>query len=283
MFGFAAKQRYLPPYCENPLAQLPWARLGVADSKPIFVFDEATEVAFWGAVEPFWLTVHFTLAKTGLRVGEAVHLLVEDIDWDSRWLLVRNKPGLGWRVKTGLERRVPLLTELAVVLRRLVGGRTSGPVFLRQCFVRGRRPLLTGTLGELEDALRRRSEEAGSSQSGAERARQARQVWRDAGALKSDDLRRSFARAMRRTGRPEATCPKSWRHTFATLLQDANIDPLVRQLALGHRPGPGAGLGMTAVYTHTRPETLRAQIEAALRRWPDSLRVACVQAGGVQS
>ena len=34
-------------------------------------------------------------------------------------------------------------------------------------------------------------------------------------------------------GLEEATCPKSWRHTFATLLQDSNVDPLVRQITLG--------------------------------------------------
>lgn len=31
---------------------------------------------------------------------------------------------------------------------------------------------------------------------------------------------------------------------------------------------------MTGVYTHTRPETQRFQIEAALRRWPQSLALA---------
>jgi len=28
---------------------------------------------------------------------------------------------------------------------------------------------------------------------------------------------------------------------------------------------------MTANYTHTRPETLRQQVEQALRRWPETL------------
>ena len=50
------------------------------------------------------------------------------------------------------------------------------------------------------------------------------------------------------------------------------MDPLIRQQTLGHRPTASTGLGMTAKYTHTRPETQRAQIEQALRQWPDSLR-----------
>jgi integrase len=67
---------------------------------------------------------------------------------------------------------------------------------------------------------------------------------------------------------PQSTCPKSWRHFFATLLQDANVDPPIRQQVLGHRPTSSTGLGMTTASTHTRPETLRLQVEGALRRWP---------------
>lgn len=67
---------------------------------------------------------------------------------------------------------------------------------------------------------------------------------------------------------PEATAPKSLRHLFAIVMQDANVDPLVRNALMGHASGqgrrPGAGLGMTAVYTHTRPETVRRQLEAAM-------------------
>ena len=52
------------------------------------------------------------------------------------------------------------------------------------------------------------------------------------------------------------------------------VDPLIRQQTLGHRPTEKTGLGMTGNYTHTRPETQREQIEQALRRWPETLRHA---------
>ena len=69
-----------------------------------------------------------------------------------------------------------------------------------------------------------------------------------------------------------ATCPKSWRHSFATLLQDCNIDPLIRQITLGHQPAGGkAALGMTSIYSHSRPETQVREIDRALRTWPASL------------
>ena len=41
------------------------------------------------------IPIHFTLAKTGLRVGELVHLLIEEQDLEGGWLLLRNKTALG--------------------------------------------------------------------------------------------------------------------------------------------------------------------------------------------
>jgi hypothetical protein len=70
-------------------------------------------------------------------------------------------------------------------------------------------------------------------------------------------------------------------HSLATLLQDVNGDPLIRQ-TLGHQPTSGSGLGMTDKYTHTRPEAQHAQIEQALRRWPAPLRHAAARAGGAK-
>jgi hypothetical protein len=101
-------------------------------------------------------------------------------------------------------------------------------------------------------------------------------VWHDAGAVRADRIRISFARTTGRCGLDYVTCPKTWRHTFATLLQDANVDPLTRQLTLGHAPAadPAGALGMTAIYTHTRPETQRREIERALRLWPKTLNLA---------
>jgi hypothetical protein len=71
------------------------------------------------------------------------------------------------------------------------------------------------------------------------------------------------------------------RHSLATLLQDANVDRLIRQQTLGHQPTSGSGLGMTGKYTHTRPETQRQQIEQPLR-WPASQRHAAATAGGAK-
>jgi integrase len=272
LYGFAAERRHLPPYVGNPFARLPIDRLKVEDKKPVFVFDAATELAFLKACDVWAFGIHFVLAKTGLRVGELTHLLIEDLDLVDGWLRVRNKPGLDWRVKTGAERVVPLLPEVVAVLRRVIGDRTVGPVFVRPRFAGPSKLVGDGRL--LATEVDRRCAQAGDPASRADRARLARSVWWDAGAVKADAVRQSFIRVAASMGHVEATCPKSWRHTFATLLQDANVDPLVRQQTLGHRPTSGTGLGMTATYTHTRPETQREQVFAALRRWPESLQTA---------
>ena len=97
---------------------------------------------------------------------------------------------------------------------------------------------------------------------------EARTVWRDLGALKTDRIRVEFMQLTSPIGLPGATAPKLLRHMFATGLQETNVDPLIRNELMGHSPGGnrgnGTALGMTATYTHTRPETRRKQLEAAL-------------------
>ena len=280
LFGFAAKKRHLPPYGENPFAGLGGKKFRVQDAKPVFVFDGQSELAFLKAADAWSFPIHFTLAKTGLRPGEAIHLLVEDLDLEQGWLHVKNKTELGWSIKTGRERAVPLIDELVAVLKQLLGDRRTGPVFLRERFSESDCPLAGATRRELAAAVERRvaAEEAAtnSALSRSRRAAIARGVWRDAGATKADRIRHSFIRIANAAGLTEATCPKSWRHTIATLMQDANIDPLIRQITLGHAPAGGAegALGMTSRYSHSRPQTVKREIERALRLWPASLRLA---------
>jgi len=68
------------------------------------------------------------------------------------------------------------------------------------------------------------------------------------------------------------TAPKVLRHQFATKLQEKRVDPLIRNVLMGHASADsrsaGHGLGMTAVYTHSRPETVKEQLLAALEDCP---------------
>src|SRR5262249_30895910 len=161
--------------------------------------------------------------------GELTHLLLpDDLDLDAGILFVRNKPRLGWQVKTRNERVIPLVRPLVNVLRILIGCRTIGPVFVRRRCHAGMMPPLFGrTPLALERELQTRTIAAGSGQqlTRSQWLSCAKTIWRDAGACKTDRIRSEFKRLTRRIGNPEMSCTKMLRHLFATCLQDANVDP----------------------------------------------------------
>ncbi|QDT35950.1 tyrosine-type recombinase/integrase [Stratiformator vulcanicus] len=272
MYSYAKRSRNLPAYEENPFSRIRIDRLPATDSKPIFVFDEVEEEKFLRVADAFDFAIHFVLAKTGLRPGELVHLMVDDVHPDDALLTVRNRPQLGWRTKTGQERIVPLVKPVCVLLRCVVGHRHGGPLFLRRRFHLGETAELQSE-SEMSAALLEQGR-GKNRLTRRELATEARRVWRDAGALKTDDIRKSMIRTARRAGLIGVTCPKSWRHTFATLLQEAEVDPVVRQLLLGHKVTDSTELGMTARYTHTRLRTLRLQLERAISLRPQTLNLA---------
>jgi len=286
LYQYAAKRRHLPPYAQNPFSELAGRKLREDDSKPIFVFDELAEYRFLEAADDWGFPIHFVAAKTGLRSGETAHLLIEDLDLKGGWLTVCSKPELGWRVKTRRERNVPLITEVVNVLKGVVGARMAGPLFLRSRFQVAPSLLSNCDREQLAAVCHARicsaEKQLGRTLSRQEDARIAAKVWCDAGAIDPDDIRRSFIRIAATIDLVGASCPKSWRHTFATLLQDASVDPLIRQITMGHTPaGDRKGaLAMTAVYTHTRPETQKREIDRAMRHWPNSLQLALIRAQG---
>jgi integrase len=286
LYGFAARKRHLPPFTENPFAGIGTKRRQLEDAKPVFVFNADTELRFLQQADDWTFAIHFTLAKTGLRSGELMHLLIEDVDLEDGWLHVRNKVDLGWHIKTRRDRMVPLVPELVAVLRRVMGSRRAGVLFLRQRFCSANSRLAQLDRKSLARAIQRRIKAAEEQEDRAisreEAAKIAADVWRDAGVLRNDRIRNPFIRIAESIGLEDVTCPKCWRHSFATLLQDANVDPLIRQITLGHAPstfGMGA-LGMTSVYTHTRSATQRSEIERALRLWPETLELAQQRAQG---
>jgi integrase len=274
LLNYAQRHRHLPPYVENPFRTIEVCRLPIQDAAPVIALDNEQQLAFLQACDDWQFPIFLTALFTGLRPGELVHLLLpQDLDLTAGWLYVRNKPQLGWQVKTRNERDIPLNAELAAVLRLVVGTRKSGPVFRqRRCNADYAPPLTNYTAKQLDhEATRRLKLSSADGSDRLQRARVAQTIWRDLGVVKEDWVRNEFIRAMRIAGMPEVTAPKTLRHTFATILQDANVDPLVRNELMGHSPMASTstrGLGMTTVYTHTRPETKRKQLEAALGGLP---------------
>ena len=113
MYGYAAKKRHLPPYFEICFAPRALRRRQNEDAKPIFVFDADQELAFLTACSNWAFPIFFALAQTGLRPGELIHSLAEDLDLDGGWWHIRNKPALGWCVKTRANEPFPSLQNLS--------------------------------------------------------------------------------------------------------------------------------------------------------------------------
>lgn len=271
LFNHAVARRHMPPYSENPFAVLRIDRIPIERSRPVTLFTDVQEANFFEACDGWQFPVFLTLALTGLRPGELCHLLLpQDLDLDCGILRVRNKPLLGWRVKTGEERDVPLLPELIEVLQVSLRERRHGPVFRRRQFL-GDGPIWSRQgLSNVEAELRHRTE--ASSLDRVEYSRSAKALWRELGAVCEDRIRIEFMRLTTSIGLSEQTAPKALRHRFATSLQEGRVDPLVRNLLMGHTPAgrrtAGHGLGMTAVYTHTSPQTIREQMFEALQSRP---------------
>jgi integrase len=272
MFNYAAKRRHLSPYAENPFRTLEIDRIPIEYARPIELFNAEQEKAFLEACDDWQFPLFLTLMLTGMRPGELCHLLLpDDLDLETGWLKVRNKPRLGWRVKTRNERDIPLLTVLVDVLRRYVGDRRTGPVFRRRRSSEASASTGTRDVKQLERELAERIENEqtrrATTLTNKEKLRLAQRLWLDIGALQEDRIRLEYMRLARTIGLPGYTAPKMLRHMFATTLQEGRVDPLIRNELMGHvAPGDraaGHGLAMTAVYTHTRPETKRAQLEAA--------------------
>jgi len=240
LYGYAVKKRHLPPYSGNPFSELQIERLTTEQTAPAYVFVEKTEAAFFRSVGGWAFPIRFVLAKTRLRPGELIHLLIEDVELEGGWLEIRNKAEFGWTIKTGRERAVPLIPEVVAVLRGVIGKRNAGPVFVRQRFRTDQPPLenhdSTALVGVYQERLKKLQKQCKERLSRGQQAAVARTVWRDAGCIRAQAVRKSFIRTTRAIGLDGVTCPKSWRHTFATLLQDANVDPLIRQITLGHKP-----------------------------------------------
>ncbi len=219
LYTFAHKRRHLPPYSENLFSESASKRNRNWDAKPIFIFDEQTELRFLQVAEGWEFAAHFTMAKTGMRPGEVSHLLVEELDLENGWLHVRNKAEIGWLVKTREERDVPLCDALRAVLRKQIASRKAGLVFVRSQYLPPAEPWTRRRMQrEVELRISQAERKQKDTLTRQERAELAESVWRDAGVLKRDGLRRSFLHVAARADLPDMTCPKSWRHTFFSRL-----------------------------------------------------------------
>jgi len=273
LFTYAGKRRHLSPYAGNPFSEMGLARIPIENQRTKALLTAEQELEFLSACDAWQLPIFLTLMLTGMRPGELAHLMFTDFDSSSQTLKIHNRPKLGWQVKTRNEREIPLAPELCGVLCRM-NASSSGTLFFRRKFSTGITPPLAGLsepalLSELNLRISQQETHGDTSAARIRHLTACQTIWRDCGIVEPDRIRMEFMRVTKKIGCPQFTEPKILRHMFATALQDANVDPLIRNELMGHSPeGIHGALGMTAVYTHTRPETRRQQLLAALELRP---------------
>lgn len=291
LLSFAIRRRLLPPYSENPFAQIGVDSIAIENAKPIILLSAEQEQRLLNACDDWEFPILLMLICTGLRPGELARLLLpDDLDLDEGLLRVTGKPRLGWQIKTRCDRDIPLHPAVSEVLRSMLGGRNRGPVFMHRMHKPGKRPelqnlMLDGLEREAASRIAAQEKQLHRPLGRAEVQRLHEKLWSDLGAINIDVVRHAFLDVCARIGLSYQTAPKVLRHGFATMLQDANVDPIVRNLLMGHSTTSSGGsiirpvgLGMTATYTHTRGQTLRRQLFDAIAQHgvlPHITRLAC--------
>jgi hypothetical protein len=265
VFEWAAdpdRGQLLPEGFRNPFLRAAGARSplrGDPLAPPDVTVDMA--VTLIQACDRFQLRLLGPLVLFGLRAAEPCHLFTEHVR--DGWLRVPCLPAFDLWTKGKRDKSLPLIDDLAPLWYILKPAADSGLLFERRAVGdgRGRAPLRGRSPADLAGEYRKRL--AAGSKSAADRARVRESVFREAGGLTYDDIRREFRAIAGRLGWPAAATVKDLRHLFATTMNDGVMPDGYRRYLLGHSPGRAA----VSAYTHLARvrEVYSASCRAA---WP---------------
>lgn len=114
VLNYAAKQKYCDePYFVRPSYNDERERYGTDEECARILKASAPHVA------PIWLFAMYM----GDRIGKSIDLQIEDVFLDRSWAVLRD-------TKNGTSRGIALHRQVVEVLRRIIGDRKTGPVFL---------------------------------------------------------------------------------------------------------------------------------------------------------
>ena len=264
-FNWARKRRYLPPYADSPFMGYPIEKIRDRDEdqRKRLMLDPEDLTKFLEACDEWQRPIFEVLVTYGLRIGELTHVLVDDMDFEKGVLHIRSKPELSWYVKTSRDRTLPILEGIDATLRRLIGERKAGFVFLDRPFATGERnaTVRAKSPAALKEYFEREldvARDGGPSEDKA-LARHMENVARMLGKISEKRVRQEFIALTKAIGRDDLTRVHSLRHVFSTRAQEAGTNPLLVQQILGH-----STLEMTNTYTHLGIEAQRQALEGLI-------------------
>jgi len=230
---------------QNPFMRRVSRRQDTILSDPDITVPMAAQ--FVRACDAHQLRLFAPLIFNGLRISEIVFVFGDQLR--PGWLEIRRHPELLYAPKSHVGRETPILPVVEHVLRHRP---TDGLVFLRRDAEASELPHWSRSKAMFveefnERCLRERAAKV------ADRLKIRDAMMRTARGLTTKVIEGQFRTIRRRLGWLSSATPHSFRHLFATVLEDANVPATYRKLLLGHAPDRS----VTSIYTHAGRKRLR--------------------------
>ena len=113
LFRYAVKQNYLS---SNPAREVEKLPINVETNAPFYT-DEELSVIFQH-IDPYWIDFFLFLLYTGLRKGEIINLIWDNVDLELGNEKLQIRDAGDWKTKTGRSRTLPLHQKAVEVLLR---------------------------------------------------------------------------------------------------------------------------------------------------------------------